>query len=356
MTFALIIVNFNHFFIQPAPGGSKKIKARILLDSGSQHSYVTNSLKSKLNLTPVKTETLDLNTFDDKRLTKQKCDLVEVSLKGTSGYHSISALCFPKICSPLSTTIDISQYPYLKDLEFADCSVLNGHDTNSDIDILIGPDYDFDFILGNIVRGDRGLVAVESEFGCLVSGPKTCNQEFTGVSCTNLITEENYPFSNPEFLVENGSNDELNIIVQRFWETEAIGVESKPKHDRTEFLRNTKFKAEKGHYEVKLPWKQEKTPRSTGSELSVKRLRQLQSRLKKGKALFRDYDHIIREQEREGIVEQTIINENDSYFLPHHGVIRQDKETTKLRIVFDGSAKPSEDDLSLNECLEKGPN
>ena len=79
-------------------------------------------------------------------------------------------------------------------------------------------------------------------------------------------------------------------------------------------------------------------------------LSQLQSRLKKDKALFRDYDHIIREQEREGIVEQTIINENDGYFLPHHGVIRQDKETTKLRIVFDGSAKPSEDDLSLNEC------
>ena len=98
--------------------------------------------------------------------------MVEVSLKGTSGYHSISALCFPKICSPLSTTIDISQYPYLKDLEFTDCSVLNGHDTNSDIDILIGPDYDFDFILGNIVRGDGGLVAVESEFGWLVSGPQ----------------------------------------------------------------------------------------------------------------------------------------------------------------------------------------
>ena len=55
-------------------------------------------------------------------------------------------------------------------------------------------------------------------------------------------------------------------------------------------------------------------------------------------------------------MEQTIINENDGYFLLHHGVSRRDKETTKLRIVFDGSAKPSEDDLSLNKCLEKGPN
>jgi len=36
-------------------------------------------------------------------------------------------------------------------------------------------------------------------------------------------------------------------------------------------------------------------------------------------------------------------------------VIREDKQTTKLRIVFDGSAKEP-DHLSLNDCLDKGPN
>jgi hypothetical protein len=37
-------------------------------------------------------------------------------------------------------------------------------------------------------------------------------------------------------------------------------------------------------------------------------------------------------------------------------VICQHKETTKLSVVFDGSARPSKDDLSLNDCLQKGPN
>ena len=36
-------------------------------------------------------------------------------------------------------------------------------------------------------------------------------------------------------------------------------------------------------------------------------------------------------------------------------MIKQDRQTTKLRDVFDGSAKSSNDDLSLNDCLQKGP-
>ena len=45
-----------------------------------------------------------------------------------------------------------------------------------------------------------------------------------------------------------------------------------------------------------------------------------------------------------------------THYLPHHGVIRQDKQTTKLRIVYNGSMKSSADSISLNDCLETGPN
>ena len=43
-------------------------------------------------------------------------------------------------------------------------------------------------------------------------------------------------------------------------------------------------------------------------------------------------------------------------FLPHHGVLKQNRATTKLRIVFDASAKFNKSSFSLNDCLEKGPN
>lgn len=42
------------------------------------------------------------------------------------------------------------------------------------------------------------------------------------------------------------------------------------------------------------------------------------------------------------------------YFLPHHAVLNQNSLTTKLRVVFDGSASTSTA-LSLSDTLMKGP-
>ena len=43
----------------------------------------------------------------------------------------------------------------------------------------------------------------------------------------------------------------------------------------------------------------------------------------------------------------------ETHYIPHHAVIRQDKQTTKLCVVYNASAK--EDGPSLNNCLYTGP-
>lgn len=51
------------------------------------------------------------------------------------------------------------------------------------------------------------------------------------------------------------------------------------------------------------------------------------------------------------------VNSNDdvtSYYLPHHCIVRESSLTTKLRVVFNGSA-PSSTDLSLNDIQYTGP-
>ena len=52
--------------------GSKSVKVKILFDSGSQRSYVSDNLKSRLNLKSKKTETLHLNTFGERKVIENK--------------------------------------------------------------------------------------------------------------------------------------------------------------------------------------------------------------------------------------------------------------------------------------------
>ena len=85
----------------------------------------------------------------------------------------------------------------------------------------------------------------------------------------------------------------------------------------------------------------------------------MKARLKKDEKLLQEYASIFKAQLEAGIIELFPKSDEDfegAHFLPHHGVLREDRETTKLRIVFDGSARADKDHYSLNDCLEKGPN
>ncbi len=74
---------------------------------------------------------------------------------------------------------------------------------------------------------------------------------------------------------------------------------------------------------------------------------------------MKEYDAIIRNQIELGIVEHvkqpssTDENIRRIHYLPHHAVVRRDKDTTKVRVVYDASAKGN--GPSLNNCLHAGP-
>ena len=126
---------------------------RILFDNGSQRSYITNNLKSKLGLKPTSSETLHLNTFGERAYRKQSCEVVTLPLRNKRNeYLEISALNFPVICSPLPKSVDIDNYPHLQGVELADSS-----ESQCGIDILIGSDHYWDIVTGESIRGNTGL-------------------------------------------------------------------------------------------------------------------------------------------------------------------------------------------------------
>ena len=52
--------------------GTKSTRVKILFDNGSQRSYVTDNLKSRLGLNSTKREMLHLNTFGGKILLEKE--------------------------------------------------------------------------------------------------------------------------------------------------------------------------------------------------------------------------------------------------------------------------------------------
>ena len=156
------------------------------------------------------------------------------------------------------------------------------------------------------------------------------------------------------------TQDAFVDTLKQFWETESIGIkevsEIMKSHDG--FNEQVCFNGQ--CYKVPLPWHANHPAISSDYELCVNRLQSLQRKLLKEPELIHEYNKIIEEQLSKGIMERVAAEkdseEEEVHYLPHHAVIRRDCETTKLRIVYDGSAKPLKPTHILNDCLETGPN
>ena len=124
-------------------------------------------------------------------------------------------------------------------------------------------------------------------------------------------------------------------------------------HD--DFIQQLK-QTENGYYETKLPWKEDHVPLPTNKNLATARLHSTTRKLEKIGRL-QEYDQIMREQMSDGIIEPIPTHPTGEvvHYVPHQAVIREDAESTKMRIVYDCSARANPQSPSLNDCLETGP-
>ena len=76
---------------------------------------------------------------------------------------------------------------------------------------------------------------------------------------------------------------------------------------------------------------------------SLQRLNSQMRKLKKGPHLLKEYDLVIQEQLRDGVIEAVSDLEvpeiGRTHNLSHHVVVRRDATTTKLRVVYDASSR-----------------
>jgi len=317
-------------------------EVRLVLDSGSQRSYIKSSLAEQMGCPVVGTFTQQ-NALFGGFLTEPKLKKnfqVPVANSKTRYVKTLFLTGEKTVCASCPT---IPYGSWIRELKKEGIQLSDFGSTNPEVDILIGQDLWGIIITGKTKKLSGGLVAMETVYGWTLGGPVPV-KENNSIAASTISMFVNSEKSIPEL-----------------WDLEAIGIRDsadqipKEEHDKNvkKNLQNELTLDKDGRYKVKLPWVNKEFTVPTNKNIAEKRLVKATEKLKDQNA-FAAYDQIFKDWETEGIIEQVDAAEDTGHFLPHHPVFK-DSVTTPIRPVFDASCKVGRNP-SINHCLEKGPN
>ena len=138
----------------------KQTKINALFDTGSQRTYVSEELRNYLKLPVLRKEKIIIKVFVTEDTCLKTVDVVPLKLLSSSKEIAVGALYTPTICSNVLNqdvkTVS-NHYERLKNLQLADFS----NESNKCIDVLIGVDYYYSCILGEIKRGKDSVIQLQ---------------------------------------------------------------------------------------------------------------------------------------------------------------------------------------------------
>ncbi|XP_059220581.1 uncharacterized protein LOC131995699 [Stomoxys calcitrans] len=320
--------------------------ARALIDAGSQRTFVTERLRSLLQIR-YRSARFEIFGLGEKMQTSNKeCEICLYSHRYNIRF-SINAIVLPKLTQLLpAASFTISDPQGLSQLDLADPTF----NKSAHVDLILGNDSERFINIEGMRKNVCGYAsAYNTVFGWVLSGPTKAQhvQTFT----TNVQATE---------------IPSLNEILQKFWEEEEI-PHSRPRSEDDAYCedlyQSTTTRQGDGRYVVRLPFKRE-FPNSVylGSSrfIALGQLARMEQSLSKNSELQTQYNSVLEEYLSLGHMEETTpmeITSNgkySSYYLPHHAVVRPEHKTTKVRIVFNASRK-SKSGFSLNDVLLTGP-
>ena len=329
---------------------SLMLLGRVFLDLCCSRTYITKRVQQYLELPQIGlTEPFSVAGFGGHTTPKEQRPLVQVGLqKGRSETVYVKAAVVDVVCSPIQgKRVDIAkeEYGHLYGMQLAD----DGTEEPVQIEMLIGADYYWDIVFGEVVRGKKGPVAMRTKFGYVLSGRSRSLNLFANEPATSLLTTSLMSESKEE----EGEN--MSACLQKLWDLESIGIREEvtasqvPRNDIV-------FDEKEGKYEVSQVWKQNHELLGDNYLLAKKRtitgIRRLQE---KDTQLLHEYESIMKNQLECGFLE--IVTDDmkgevgKTYYIPPQIVLRPDRETTKVRVVYDFSSKMT-GNVSANECLE----
>ena len=190
---------------------------KVLLDPGSQQTYISQHIADRLDFTLISQRNMSVKIFGTDKVNDMLLNEYNFNLMGIKKKTSVNLRGFAilLICNPLSgqrIRIVKEECSFLQRLDLADKGK-----RDSDIDILIGADYDWHIVEGEIKReNNERFIAFKSKLGWLLSGPLTTKRP-AAVS-VNLA-------STHVLKVDIAIQDEtLGDKINEFWSLDSVGI------------------------------------------------------------------------------------------------------------------------------------
>ncbi|XP_069358461.1 uncharacterized protein [Maniola hyperantus] len=325
---------------------------RALVDQGSQASFITESAVRLLGLKKVKANSVITGVGNASLDSKYVVYLKLQSLQDPTFTIRVKAHVLNKLTSFIPDRKFVAHlWPNLPKMKLADPDF----NIPSKIDTLLGADVYCHILVEGLIRGPPGTpIAQNTKLGWILSGQVSEESETRDtLNCYTTI------------IAMHAQNNDEEFNLKKFWELESDNFTLSKNHRTVEeqrcedFFQETTTRDSEGRYIVQLPFKEEDPSCKYGNsrEIAITRFLMLEKRLLKSPNLKTQYSDVISEYLTLGhmeVIHPEQIDKPGSVYLPHHAVIRADKTTSKVRVVFDASCRDN-NGASLNNDLMVGP-
>ena len=327
----------------------QELKARALIDSGAGLSLVSKRVAQILEL-PLEPAKLHLSVAQGE-LSKPIKNLTTLHISPLQD-RARKIQCKPAVTQtvtcdlPSQAIYPVGDLPHLMGLQLADPEYhLPGR-----IDILLGADMAPKVMVKQLLRDgtDSEPIAQATHFGWVLSGPVRRKGQFSHISANHQT-----PILQAE--------PQLDHLLSKFWKTEEPEKEEAPLSVTEEQVENhfndtVVYLPEESRYRVSLPKK------PAMETLGASRPQALSRYLSNERSVIRrdiwkTFQEVVQSYFDLGHAEEVPAAEqphHPHFYLPMHAVFKDSSSSTKLRVVFDGSAATTSG-LSLNQALLVGP-
>ncbi|XP_024873244.1 uncharacterized protein LOC112455514 [Temnothorax curvispinosus] len=313
---------------------------RVLLDSASQLNFASKSCMQRGGFSRTKHRTVVLAVNNTKAAATRGNTLFVIRARGRDDIRlPIEATILPRIAGQLpNSQVERGAWEHLEGLRLANPL----YHQPGPVDILLGAENFASLLRDGRRVGRKGEPdAFNTVFGWVLVGAVSAQAP---QSTHSFVTLES-----------------LDASLSRFWQLDeiptALPYSQEDRRCEELFARTTCRDPASGRFVVSYPFTKD-NPCFVGTrELALKRFRALERRFKLDPDFKTNYVKFMKDYLDNGYMKpigQPFPADGRVFYLPHHGVLKADSTTTKLRVVFDASSRDL-NGVSLNQVLQSGP-